>query len=220
MWGRLSILLLSLISCAEKDNAFQSHSGVIVQNDSTICPPEGITASKHIQELNRLKNRVKFPAQHDFDGSITSARILEEGNDKQRWNDNTAVRIRGYISAVKTAGPETCNCKSKDKNERDTHMEISLTPMEENSNKIIVVEVTPRIRKIMKEKGIDWSTRSLRDQFLGRFVEVEGWLFYDSEHEKNAMNTNPSGKKIWRQTAWEIHPVTKISVITKLPKSE
>jgi len=42
---------------------------------------------------------------------------------------------------------------------------------------------------------------------------VTGWLFYDSMHEDNAANTNPNGRRIWRLTCEEIHPVSGIKVL-------
>ena len=81
----------------------------------------------------------------------------------------------------------------------------------------MVVEVSPRIRKLMSEKGINWDTKTLRDKLLGRWVKFEGWLFFDEEHANAAENTNPGRERNWRATAWEIHPVTNIE-ITVRPK--
>jgi hypothetical protein len=42
---------------------------------------------------------------------------------------------------------------------------------------------------------------------------ITGWLLYDLMHESNAANTNPNGKRIWRSTCEEIHPVSGIKVL-------
>jgi len=42
---------------------------------------------------------------------------------------------------------------------------------------------------------------------------ISGWLFYDLIHERNAANTNPNGRQIWRLTCEEIHPVSGIKVL-------
>ena len=63
---------------------------------------------------------------------------------------------------------------------------------------------------------IDWSTKTLRQELLGRRVKVKGWLLFDAEHENQSENTNPRRKRNWRATAWEIHPVTGIHIVSKL----
>jgi len=64
----------------------------------------------------------------------------------------------------------------------------------------------------MATQGIDWSTRALRDKFLGRWVKVRGWMLFDVEHVDHKENTAPGRARNWRATAWEIHPVTSIEV--------
>ncbi len=44
-------------------------------------------------------------------------------------------------------------------------------------------------------------------------VRVTGWMFFDSDHNTEAENTNPGGPKNWRATSWEVHPVTGFEVI-------
>jgi hypothetical protein len=123
--------------------------------------------------------------------------------------------VIGYVKDVKPGGIETVNCKTKDKKLRDTHIELVLDAMNEDKNKVFIVEITPRLRKIMAEKGEDWSTSMIRAKYLGRWVEVEGWMFYDTEHANMSENTRPGNPKNWRATAWEIHPVTKLKVVDK-----
>jgi len=79
----------------------------------------------------------------------------------------------------------------------------------------LIVEVTPRWRYIMGERGTDWSTRGLRDRFLGRWVKVRGWMLFDAEHQRESENTAPGRAENWRATAWEIHPVTSIEVVAR-----
>ena len=38
----------------------------------------------------------------------------------------------------------------------------------------------------------------LRSKYLGRWVEVEGWMMYDLEHANMAENTKPGNLKNWR----------------------
>jgi len=43
----------------------------------------------------------------------------------------------------------------------------------------------------MGARGVDWSTRALRDHYLGRWVRVRGWMLFDTEHKGEAENTAP-----------------------------
>ena len=184
-------------------------------NPDSVCPPEGNAQDQRKLESNKLKNRNQFPEEKIFDTNITLEKILQPGNDKLRWNNNIAVRITGYVYEVKHGGPESCNCKAKNNYFHDTHIEIILDPMNEAKSKRFIVEVTPRLRDIMRKQGINWSTKSLRDKFLGRWVQIEGWMFFDEEHADESENTNPGREKNWRATSWEIHPVTKMEVIER-----
>lgn len=179
------------------------------------CPPEGSTVNTKIIALNKLKNRSEFPGVSEFDTSVTLLKMLKPGEDSKRWNAHKAAAITGYVYDVKPGGVETCNCKTKIIDERDTHIELTIDPMQTGKTQRVVVEVTPRIRKIMLDKGQDWSTKSLRKKLLGRWVKFEGWLLFDEEHANQAENTNPGRARNWRATAWEIHPVTKIEVVAK-----
>ena len=71
---------------------------------------------------------------------------------------------------------------------------------------------------MMAKRGVDWSTPALRKNIKGRWVEVAGWLTYDSEHETAAYANDPDnavGEKNWRATCWEVHPITYLKVIQK-----
>ena len=179
------------------------------------CPPQGSAATERLKELNKLKNRFHLPAANDFDHEVTLKKILDPGNDEKRWNANKAAKITGYVYEVKPGGIETCNCKTKDLAERDTHIEILADPMHHKKMQRMIVEITPHLRELMKKSGDDWSTKNLRDKLLGRWVTFSGWLFFDEEHSNLSENTNPKRERNWRATAWEIHPVTKIEIVTK-----
>ena len=179
------------------------------------CPREGNATTAKLKALNSLKNRSGFPLATDFNSKITLTSLLEKGDDINRWRNESAGKIIGYVREVKVGSVETANCKATEKDLRDTHIELVLKPNSYEKNICVVIEVTPRIRKIMLAQGIDWSTLMLRSKYLGRWVEVEGWLFFDSEHSNKAENTNPGNLTNWRGTAWEIHPVTSIKIAEK-----
>jgi hypothetical protein len=78
----------------------------------------------------------------------------------------------------------------------------------------------------MREQGIDWSTATLRGNntpgsqaksIYHKWVEVVGWMMFDTMHVDEAENTNPGGDGNWRATGWEIHPVTAMRVLPGLP---
>ncbi len=205
----LSVGMLLLISVA------LSYSLANGQEVYHGCRMEGDAKSVSVQHLNLLKNRYHAPAPGDFDRAVTLQAMLVPGYDENRWKDTKAAEIIGYVHDVKVGGVESCNCHAKDPLYRDTHIELVLDPMNAGGSKRLIVEVTPRWRHIMQEKGVDWTTRGLRKALLGRWVKVQGWLFFDSEHKNESENTNPGRERNWRATAWEIHPVTSIEVVQR-----
>lgn len=207
-----SILTLVLFAFLSACNYAQNPAPV---NSTTPCPVEGNAKSERIKDLNKLKNRTTAPQLADFDTTITLQKLVASGKDQTRWSSSKAVKVIGYVYDIKVGGVETCNCKTKEKDLRDTHIELVTDPMNPAKSLRFIAEVTPRWRQEMKKKGVNWTTRALRDKFLGRWVVVEGWLMFDEEHEHQAQNTSPEGKNNWRATAWEIHPITKIEVTNR-----
>jgi hypothetical protein len=52
----------------------------------------------------------------------------------------------------------------------------------------------------MLDQDVDWSTDTLRDQntanpksICHKWVEVSGWMMFDTMHVNEAENTNPGG---------------------------
>jgi hypothetical protein len=180
------------------------------------CGREGDARSLAVRALDRLKNRYTAPRQNEIDPKITLEEILAPGNDVSRWKVKQGAAIVGYVWDVKRGGIESVNCHARDDADRDTHLELVLDPMNGGASRRMIVEViTPRWRYIMHKRGLDWSTRSLRDRFLGRWVRVSGWMLFDQEHQGESENTAPGGPGSWRATAWEIHPVTSIEVVSR-----
>ncbi|HZH29212.1 MAG TPA: hypothetical protein VEY11_00340 [Pyrinomonadaceae bacterium] len=65
----------------------------------------------------------------------------------------------------------------------------------------VVIEPTPRIRR----KHKNWTEANLAEWLdSDNPVRISGWLLFDPEHR------NHMGK--YRQSMWEIHPITKIEV--------
>ena len=111
---------------------------------------------------------------------------------------------------VAYARPEATNCYNPCG--RDIHIVIS-NRKEAAKNEQVVVEVTPKLRNWAETQGMDWSEQTLQAQLVGHWCEFEGWLYLDAGHTEEAENTAPNNPENWRATAWEIHPITKITVI-------
>jgi hypothetical protein len=178
------------------------------------CGPDGTATSEAGKELNRLKNRYHTPREDDIDAEVSLAAMLAPGNDINRFDAKRAARVQGIVVNVLVGGnKETCNCGATAVNQRDTHIELALAD-DAPSTQRVIVEVTPRIRKL---KGAGWTTAALKEQFKGKWVEVTGWLLFDTMHLDAAENTNPGGEANWRATCWEVHPVTDIKPLDGPP---
>jgi hypothetical protein len=178
------------------------------------CGPEGTAKSPKGKALNRLKNRYELPGEEALDPDVSLPALLAPGYDVGRFDEKKAARVRGYVVRVLVGGDkESCNCGATDPDERDTHIELALAKGAPPTQRVIV-EVTPRIRKL---KGAGWTTKQLRKEFEGKWVEVTGWVMFDWMHVKQAENTNPGHKGNFRATCWELHPVTAIEPLPAPP---
>ena len=174
------------------------------------CPGVGIALTSNARNLHRLKNRTAFPQTADFDSRITLDALLQRGADYDRWSTDRAARIQGQVIDVAYARPEATNCYSPCR--RDIH--ILIAPRKDApKNEHVVLEVTPNLKDWTTAQGIDWSEQTLQAQLVGHWCEFEGWLYFDVGHAEESENITPHNAGNWRATAWEIHPVTKITVI-------
>src|SRR5215217_786824 len=174
------------------------------------CPDVGFALTTNARNLHRLKNRTAFPQATDFDSRITLAELLLPGDDRSRWSTDHAAIIQGEVIDVAYAGSEATNCFSFSR--RDIHILVA-SRKGAAKNEQVVVEVTPRLRDLVAEHGIEWSEQTLQEQLVGHWCEFEGWLYFDVGHAEESENTAARNPENWRATAWELHPVTKITVI-------
>jgi hypothetical protein len=174
------------------------------------CPPSGLALTTARRNVHRLKNRTSFPHSSDFDLQATLPALLQPGDDQNRWNQSRAARVEGYVVSIGRAGVELANCYSPCR--RDIHINLALRTDALESEQV-VVEVTPNFERWARNQGLDWSAETLKRTLVGRWCRVEGWLFYDREHAQESRNTSEEGEDLWRATAWEVHPVTKIEVV-------
>ena len=174
------------------------------------CPSVGIALTTRARNIHRLKNRTTFPQAADFDSRVTLEALLQPGNDTGRWSTDRAARIQGQVIDVAYGGPEATNCYHPCR--RDVHVLIA-TSKEAAKSEQVVLEVTPNMREWAARQGIDWSEPTLHAQLIGHWCEFEGWLYFDVDHDEESENIKPHRSENWRATAWEIHPITKITVI-------
>lgn len=179
---------------------------VLAQN----CPSVGIALTSRARNLHRLKNRIAMPQATDFDSRVTLDALLQRGDDTNRWSTDRAARIEGYVIDVAYARAEATNCFSPCR--RDIHIVIS-TRKDAPKTEQVVVEVTPNLRDWANGHGVDWSEQTLQRQLVGHWCEFEGWLYFDVGHAEESENVAANRPGNWRATAWEIHPVTKITVL-------
>jgi hypothetical protein len=210
----VAMLAAALVACASLALAArQADQDVYVLKDGTRCKLEGTATSDPGKDLNRHKNRYNPPDEDKIDPEVSLAAMLAPGFDRTRFDQEKGGRISGFVIRVSPGGRgETCNCGAKTEEDMDTHIQVGLAPGVAETEQVIV-EVTPRARKLMKEQRVDWSTAALRAKLEGRWVEFTGWMLFDVAHVKEAENTKPGGPRNWRATCWEIHPVTGFKLL-------
>jgi len=174
------------------------------------CPSAGLALTTKARNLHRLKNRTALPQSADFDSRITLDALLQPGDDSNRWSTDHAARIQGQVIDVAYARPEATNCFSPCR--RDIHILVA-NRKDAAKNEQVVVEVTPNLRDWATERGMDWSEQTLQAQLVSHWCEFEGWLYFDAGHTEESENTAAHNPNNWRATAWELHPVTTITVI-------
>jgi hypothetical protein len=174
------------------------------------CPSAGIALTVRARNLQYLKNRTAFPQAVDFDSRITLEALLQPGDDSNRWSTNRAARIQGEVIDVGYAGAEATNCFNPYR--RDIHILIARRKGAAKTEQV-VIEVTPSLQEWATKQGMDWSAQTLHAQLVGHWCEFEGWLYFDVGHAEESENTAPGEPDNWRATGWELHPITKITVI-------
>jgi hypothetical protein len=180
------------------------------------CAMAGNAHGSEARALNRLKNRYNRPMPEDYSRyGITLEAILAKGDDRKRFTNSQAADVEGYVRDVTIGGVESCNCDATAARWRDTQIVLTLDAKDNSARRSVIAEVTPRWREEVAKRGDDWSTDALKKALKGKRVRVRGWMLYDPHYEDESENTNPGGKKNWRATAWEIHPVISIEVLKK-----
>jgi hypothetical protein len=180
--------------------------------DGKDCTMQGAAKRTNDQQLNRLKNRFIAPNPAQLDANFNWTELAKTDDDRNKFSVEKGVILRGYVLRVTMGGAETCNCNSKTPEYRDTHIIITPNASQTGITNQVVIEITPRMRAIMATKSVDWSQAALK-KLRGKFVEVEGWLFYDYKHGDASAKVRKNAKSVTRSTAWEVHPITRLTVL-------
>jgi hypothetical protein len=173
------------------------------------CPASGLAFSTERRELHRLKNRTAIPQVSDFDPAVTLSKMLQPGDDRERWSQTRAASVEGYVVSIANGPIELTNCYVPCS--RDIHIHVGLRP-DAPPREQLVLEITPRMQEWARRQGRDWSEKTLRGELLSHWCSFEGWLLYDSHHAGKSENNVPGRAHNWRATAWEIHPITNFEI--------
>lgn len=137
------------------------------------------------KEQMALKNRGMSPKQADIDQAVTLDGLLSK-KEMSSFSTSKAATVEGHVIQVE---------KEED---GDYHIAMATAASETDTQKWVIVEVTPGWRK----RKASLSDAKIK-QLHGKKVRVTGWLYYEMEEE----HQDPRG------TRWEIHPVTDITVV-------
>ena len=164
------------------------------------------------RDANPKKNRSDDPGTMGFT-TVTMAQLMKKGNDRARFQDGTKVELVAFMMEARAGSPESCNCGFTDDLHADKHIYLVAKKNVTDKKKAVIAEVAPRMREALGKQS-DWTCQKLNADFQGQWVKVRGYMFYDKEHEPSCPRFTPKGKNLWRNTCWEIHPITSIEVTT------
>ena len=179
------------------------------------CPPRGDATKPKEQRLNVLKARTEAPSDEDIDDTATIGALIAPGDDTLSWSPDTAVEITAFVLGVRDGGPASSNCHSANPADHDTILDLSPGANVFDAGHKMVAVITPRGRRLMAGNGVDWSTSTIAAKYTQQYVTIRGWLLFDTAAAGRSLNSAPLARNnITRATAWEIHPVTSIVIVT------
>lgn len=188
------------------------------------CGPEGTATNDEDKFLSRQKNRYDTVTTGRMQTvkAFTFPNILVNSDDRARFDSTKAGQLTGWVYAVKWGSKENCNCQQTGKDNQDVHIELVQTQGTFDKTKVVVVEITPRLRRrIFNMLGLtssNMSNAALKELLMPDGdtnvvkIKVKGWAMFDYEHKGLARNSNPNGSSINRVSSWELHPVTWIKM--------
>jgi hypothetical protein len=172
------------------------------QGGTTPCPPEGTSISDIGKRINVMKNRSVTPGIVNI--NITIDTLLKGmPEDTGRFKPNEMATITGYVLGADDAGPEPCNCFSKDTAKHNVLLYVGHS-LESGKDSVFVVEITSNYKN---------ANRSFNaDALFGKQITVTGYLMYNFDMKRYALNACKKCRTTDRKTAWEICPVTDVKI--------
>ncbi len=183
--------------------------------------------------LNMAKNRIEIPTvvkrvTLDDIRRIPQPESWNTGADRSSIQgpglEGSAVSMTGFLLKAKAEGKESCNCGLSHRADTDVHMVLvsklpdseSIEAIAESEKDSVTAEITPRVRG-HNEK---WLYRNVND-LEGSYLRVTGYLMLDSKHfpQAQVLQGERVNKGLSRATNWEVHPITKLEVCTRTPKT-
>jgi len=176
--------------------------------DSVACPLEGRTPNDMARRMNVLKNRDITAGPVNRDVTIDS--ILKGGReDTGRYKLTELMTVTGYVLGADDSGPESCNCFSNDTTKQNIKIYLGQS-INSWKDSVMVVEITPKLKKLHPEIYADGLT--------GQQITITGYMMYNFEAKRFALNACKTCRTTDRKTAWEICPVTDIKVLSAMAK--
>lgn len=213
-------------------------STIRVKNGQEACGQRGDGGDV---ETNRRKNRTDTPAD-SYLVTVDAIRALPDtalwrhkGSkaNRESWEakdrvkvypyEGTPVTVVGYFEIVKPqrGNTESTNCHASAEVDTDWHIALVASP-NETEEQSVVIEPTPRYKRrntgwvpaTAQSIAVRRQPSSARDESVPR-VRVTGYLMLDPSHPnhiRGECTSSCGGKRFFRATLWEIHPVTRIEV--------
>ena len=212
-------------------------SSITVKSGTVSCGPTGDAADDDGTNLN--KNRADVPAATHL-VTVDAIRALPDTTlwkftNRKTWKladsakvlpyEGIPLTVEGFFEIVKpqAGNAESPNCHSTNELDTDWHVALVADPSE-TEDRAVVVEPTPRTKRnnpgwipdSVKRLAVRRKPSSPRDEANAARVRVTGFLMLDPVHPNfiaGNCSSNCAGKKFFRATLWEIHPVTRIEVL-------
>src|SRR6185312_2721495 len=128
--------------------------------------------------------------------------------DSARFSANTFVTVTGWVVEAEDIGPEPCNCFSTDTTQSTIRIYLA-TSLNAWKDSIMVIELTPKFRSL---------SHLNTDELFEEKIQVSGYLMFNHETKRFALNGCKKCHTVDRKTSWEIAPVIKLQVIGKAHK--
>ncbi len=174
------------------------------QENNDTCGPEGHAQSEIERRMDLMKNRDVTEGNPNPDISLDSI-LKGMPEDTGRYKLSDYATVTGYVLGTDDGGPEACNCFSTDISTHNTILYIGHS-LFSGKDSVFIAEITPKFKAA--HPGF------IADDLFGLKISISGYMMYNFEMKKMALNGCKKCHAANRKTAWEICPVTGISVFT------